>query len=46
MKCLENQIYELLKEIEIIIKNGEKENVNIKRKELDNLLNDYLKNFK
>lgn len=46
MKNLENQISELLKEIEIMIKNGEKSNIDAKRKELDLLLQQYLKNFK
>ena len=46
MKNLENQISNLLKEIEIIIKNREKSNINAKRKELDLLLQEYLKNFK
>lgn len=46
MKNLENQISNLLKEIEIMIKNGEKSNINAKRKELDLLLQEYLKDFK
>jgi len=46
MKNLENQISNLLKEIEIIIKNREKSNINAKRKELDLLLQEYLKDFK
>ena len=46
MKNLENQISELLKEIEIMIKNNEKNNIEVKRKELDFLLQKYLKNFK
>ena len=46
MKNLENQISELLKEIEIMIKNGEKSNIDVKRKELDLLLQEYLKDFK
>ena len=46
MKNLENQISNLLKEIEIMIKNGEKNNINAKRKELDLLLQEYLKDFK
>lgn len=46
MKNLENQISNLLKEIEIMIKNREKSNINAKRKELDLLLQEYLKDFK
>ncbi len=46
MKNLENQISELLKEIEIMIKNNEKSNIDTKRKELDLLLQEYLKDFK
>lgn len=46
MKNLENQISELLKEIEIMIKNNEKNNIDTKRKELDLLLQEYLKDFK
>ncbi len=46
MKNLENQISKLLKEIEIIIKNNKKSNIDIKRQELDLLLQEYLKNFK
>ena len=46
MKNLENQISNLLKEIEIMIKNGEKSNIDAKRKELDLLLQEYLKDFK
>lgn len=46
MKNLENQISKLLKEIEIMIKNNEKSNIDIKRQELDLLLQEYLKNFK
>ena len=46
MKNLENQISNLLKEIEIMIKNNEKSNIDIKKQELDLLLQEYLKNFK
>lgn len=46
MKNLENQISNLLKEIEIMIKNREKSNIDTKRKELDLLLQEYLKDFK
>lgn len=46
MKNLENQISKLLKEIEIMIKNNKKSNIDIKRQELDLLLQEYLKNFK
>lgn len=46
MKSLENQISKLLKEIEIMIKNNKKSNIDIKRQELDLLLQEYLKNFK
>lgn len=46
MKNLENQISNLLKEIEIMIKNGDKNNIKTKRKELDLLLKEYLKDFK
>jgi len=46
MKNLKNQISKLLKEIEIMIKNGEKSNIDAKRKELDLLLQEYLKDFK
>lgn len=46
MKNLENQISNLLKEIEIMIKNNEKSNIDAKRKELDLLLQEYLKDFK
>lgn len=46
MKNLENEIYKLLKEIEIMIKNNEKSNIDIKKQELDLLLQEYLKNFK
>lgn len=46
MKNLKNQISKLLKEIEIMIKNNEKSNIDIKRQELDLLLQEYLKNFK
>lgn len=46
MKNIENQISKLLKEIEIMIKNNEKSNIDAKRKELDFLLQEYLKDFK
>lgn len=46
MKNLEKRISNLLNEIEIMIKNGEKNNINAKRKELDLLLQEYLKDFK
>ena len=46
MKYLENQISELLKEIEKLIKNEEYRKIDKKRKELDKLLNEYLKYFK
>ena len=46
MKNLKNQISKLLKEIEIMIKNNEKSNIDIKKQELDLLLQEYLKNFK
>ena len=35
MKNLKNQISKLLKEIEIMIKNNEKSNIDIKKQELD-----------
>ena len=46
MKNLEKRISNLLNEIEIMIKNGEKSNIDAKRKELDLLLQQYLKDFK
>ncbi len=46
MKNLENQISNLLKEIEIMIKNDDKNNIETKRKELDLLIKEYLKDFK
>ena len=46
MKCLKEQISDLLQDIEKMIKNREKQEFENKRKELDNLLNEYLKNFK
>lgn len=46
MKNLEKQISNLLNEIEIMIKNNKKNNIDAKRKELDLLLQEYLKDFK
>ena len=46
MEYLENQISDLLKEIEKLIKNKEYREIDNKRKDLDKLLNEYLKNFK
>ncbi len=46
MKNLEKRISNLLNEIEIMIKNGEKNNIDAKRQELDLLLQEYLKDFK
>ena len=46
MKYLENQISDLLNEIEKLIKNKEYREIDNKRKDLDKLLNEYLKNFK
>ena len=46
MEYLENQISNLLKEIEKLIKNKECREIDNKRKNLDKLLNEYLKNFK
>ena len=46
MKNLEKRISNLLNEIEIMIKNGEKSNIDAKRKDLDLLLQQYLKDFK
>lgn len=46
MKCLKEKISDLLKDMEKMIKNREKQEFENKRKELDNLLNEYLKNFK
>lgn len=46
MEYLENQISDLLKEIEKLIKNKEYKEIESKRKDLDKLLNEYLKNFK
>ncbi len=46
MKYLENQISDLLNEIEKLIKNKEYKKIESKRKDLDKLLNEYLKNFK
>lgn len=46
MKELENQIFEVLKEINNMVKNNDARNMESKMKELNNLLEDYLKNFK
>ena len=46
MKNLEKRISNLLNEIEIMIENGEKNNIDAKRQELDLLLQEYLKDFK
>lgn len=46
MKELENQIFEVLKEINNMVKNNDTRNMESKMKELNNLLEDYLKNFK
>lgn len=46
MKCLKEKISDLLQDMEKMIKNKEKQEFENKRKELDNLLNEYLKNFK
>lgn len=46
MKCLKEKISDLLKDMDKMIKNREKQEFENKRKELDNLLNEYLKNFK
>ena len=45
MEYLENQISNLLKEIEKLIRNKEYREIDNKRKDLDKLLNEYLKNF-
>ena len=44
MKCLKEKISDLLQDMEKMIKNREKQEFENKRKELDNLLNEYLKN--
>lgn len=46
MEYLENQISDILKEIEKLIKNKEYKEIESKRKDLDKLLNEYLKKFK
>ena len=46
MKYLKEQISDLLQDMEKMIKNREKQEIENKRKELDNLLDEYLKNFK
>ncbi len=46
MEYIENKISDLLKEIEKLIKNKEYKEIENKRKDLDKLLNEYLKNFK
>ena len=46
MKELENQIFEVLKEINNMVKNNDARNMESKMKELNNLLEDYFKNFK
>lgn len=46
MEYLENQISDLLNEIEKLIKNKEYKEIESKRKDLDKLLNEYLKKFK
>ena len=46
MEYLENQISDLLNEIEKLIKNKEYKKIESKRKDLDKVLNEYLKNFK
>lgn len=45
MKELENQIFEVLKEINNMVKNNDARNMESKMKELNNLLEDYLKKF-
>ncbi len=46
MEYLENQISDILNEIEKLIKNKEYKEIESKRKDLDKLLNEYLKKFK
>ncbi len=46
MKYLEKQISNLLKEINKMLKNKEYEQIENKRKELDELLKEYIKNLK
>ena len=46
MKELENQIFEVLKELNNMVKNNDARNMESKMKELNNLLEDYLENFK
>lgn len=46
MKYLEKQISDLLKEIEKMLKNGDYQKIDNKRKELDKLLNEYIENLK
>ena len=46
MKYLEKQIFDLLKEIEKLLENGEYQKIDNKRKELDKLLKEYIENFK
>ena len=46
MKYLEKQISDLLKEINKMLKNKEYEQIENKRKELDELLKEYIKNLK
>ena len=46
MKYLEKQISNLLKEINKMLKNKEYEQIEDKRKELDELLKEYIKNIK
>lgn len=46
MKYLEKQISDLLKEIEKMLKNGDYQKIDNKRKELDKLLKEYIENLK
>ena len=46
MKYLEKQISNLLKEIEKMLKNGDYQKIDNKRKELDKLLKEYIENLK
>ncbi len=45
MKYLEKQISDLLKEIEKMLKNGDYQKIDNKRKELDKLLKEYIENL-
>ena len=46
MKYLEKQISDLLKEIEKMLKNGDYQKIDNKRKEIDKLLKEYIENLK